>query len=297
MDLDVTGTDDSTACPRRGDPVYAWFRLLHPFPSILVTVAAGVFAALAAGGHPPPDRLARLVVSVLCSQFAIGSANDVVDRRLDRETKPWKPVARGAVSPRAAAALAIALSITCLALAVSLSLQTAVAAMVGLGCGLAYDLWLKRSRWSWLPYGIAIPTLPVWSWAAMGKLTTDLLPAYPLGLLLGLSLHLANTLPDLDGDKRFGVQGLAHGLGRRRSLALCWGAMAFAQALTLALAPALHYRGHAYPVGFGLSVALLALSAALYRLRPTARTLQINFGILALASLALAAGWLSGAVS
>jgi hypothetical protein len=32
-----------------------------------------------------------------------------------------------------------------------------------------------------------------------------------------------------------------------------------------------------------------------YRLRPTASTLQFNFGVVALASLALAVGWLAGA--
>ena len=78
--------------------IWAWFRLLHPFPSLLVTVATAVFAEMATGGHAAPGRLALLVTSVLCSQGAIGSANDVVDRDLDLITKPWKPVARGAES-------------------------------------------------------------------------------------------------------------------------------------------------------------------------------------------------------
>ena len=283
--------------PRGTGPAWAWFRLLHPFPSTLVTAASAVFAELATSGTAPRDRLARLVVSVACSQFAIGAANDVVDRYLDAATKPWKPVARGTIQPEAATFLAAVLSVGCLALSTSLSPATGLAAAMGLGCGLAYDLRLKRSRWSWLPYGIAIPTLPVWSWAAMDRLTPKLLPAYPLGLLLGLSLHLANTLPDLEGDGSFGVRGLAHTLGRRRSLALCWGAIGLAQALTLLLAPLLHYHGMAYPLGLALSVGLTLLSMLLYRFRPTPGTLQINFGVLALAALALAAGWLAGAVA
>jgi 4-hydroxybenzoate polyprenyltransferase len=276
--------------------VIAWFRLLHPFPSFLVTVASGFFAELAADGHAPTDRLLRLVLSVVCSQFAIGSANDVIDRELDAATKPWKPVARGAIQPRAATRLAVALSAACLALSASLSPATLFAACLGLGCGLAYDVWLKRTAWSWLPYGLALPTLPIWAWAAMDRLTGRLFLVYPLGLLLGLALHLANTLPDLEGDRAFGVRGFAHALGRRRSLALCWGAILLTQALTLALAPLLHYRGWIYPAGLILSVALTATSVALYRLRPTAHTLQINFGILALAALALALGWLAGAL-
>jgi hypothetical protein len=38
------------------------------------------------------------------------------------------------------------------------------------------------------------------------------------------------------------------------------------------------------------------LSMVLYALRPTADTLQLNFGVIALASLALAVGWLGAAL-
>lgn len=279
----------------RWSVAWAWFRLLHPFPSILVTVSSGLFAELATGGHAPPGALLRLVLSVACSQCAIGAMNDVVDRALDAETKPWKPLARGAIRPLSAATFAWACSIVCLVLSATLSPATLAAACVGLGCGLAYDLRLKRTQWSWLPYALAIPTLPVWAWAAMGSLNARLAPVYPLGILLGLALHLANTLPDLEGDSGFGVRGLAHALGMRRALLLCWGALGLAQALTLGLAPVLGYRGPAYPIGLALSVTLLAGAMLGYRLRPTASTLQFNFGVVALASLALAVGWLAGA--
>jgi 4-hydroxybenzoate polyprenyltransferase len=131
----------------------------------------------------------------------------------------------------------------------------------------------------------------------MGELSARLFLAYPLGLLLGISLHLANTLPDLEGDVSFGVAGLAHGLGLRQSQALCWASLALAQALTLALAPLLGYHGAWYPVGLSVSVALLLATVVLYRLRPTTHTLQVSFGIVALASLALAVGWLAGAMA
>lgn len=278
------------------DLTWAWFRLLHPFPSILVTVSTAGFAEMATSGSAAPGRLALLVASVLCSQGAIGSANDVVDRDLDLVTKPWKPVARGAISVAAAARVALALSACCLVCSALLSGGALLAACCGLGCGLSYDLWLKRSAWSWLPYGLAIPTLPVWSWAAMGQFTWRLLLAYPLGLLLGLALHLANTLPDLEGDAANGVRGFAHRLGRGGSQIFCWVALALCQALTLALAPVIGYHGSWYPAGLAASVALLLSTVVLLRLRPTVATLQINFGLVALASLALAAGWLAGAV-
>lgn len=292
----VVGSGSPRQPGRAAALAWAWFRLVHPFPSILVTVATGLFAELAAGGHAPVGALVRLLGSVACSQCAIGAANDVVDQALDAATKPWKPVARGAISPRAAAILAWVCSGACLALSATLPSATLLAAALGLGCGLAYDLRLKRSRWSWLPYGLALPTLPVWAWVAMGKLTIRLAPAYPLGVLLGLAVHLANTLPDLEGDQGFGVRGLAHGLGRRRGLALCWGSLGLAQGVTLLLAPVLHYRGPAYPAGLAISLALLLGAMLAYRARPTSAVLQLNFGLMALASLTLAIGWLAGAV-
>lgn len=289
------GRDGGSPSPLRR--AWGWFRLLHPFPSLLVTFAAGLFAELATGSAAPIDRLVRLVLSAACSQFAIGSANDVIDLNLDRAAKPWKPLVRGLLGVKSASLLAVAMSIACLALSASLGLPTLGAAIVGLGCGLLYDLRLKRSAWSWLPYGLAIPTLPIWAWAAMEQLTSRLIPVYPLGLLLGLALHLANTLPDLEDDRDFGVRGFAHALGVSGSIRLCLGAVGLAQALTLALWPVLGYRGWAYPLGLMVSVLLVCTAGLLYRTRPTPRTLQLNFGLIALASLALALGWLGGALT
>ena len=277
-------------------PVLAWFRLLHPFPSLLNAVAVALFAELASEGRVPASVLLRLVALVACSQFAIGSANDVVDRRLDAASKPWKPIAAGQIAADTAATLAVCLSAGCLILAASLGLGTVLASALGLGCGLAYDLRLKRSAWSWLPYCIGIPTLPVCAWVAVAGFTPRLLLLYPLGTLLGLGLHLANTLPDLEADRAFGVRGLAHILGRRRSATLCWCSIGGAQLGTLLMAPFIGYHGWGYPAGLATSCSLLIASAVLYRLRPTQRTLQINFGLLALASLALALGWLTGAL-
>jgi len=41
--------------------------------------------------------------------------------------------------------------------------------MAGMACGLAYDLGLKRTRFSVVPYLIALPLLPLWVWTALGR--------------------------------------------------------------------------------------------------------------------------------
>ena len=65
--------------------LYGYFRLVHPFPSLLVTAVTVALLPLA-------DRDARFALYVelglgmLCFQFAIGAANDAADAALDAAT-------------------------------------------------------------------------------------------------------------------------------------------------------------------------------------------------------------------
>src|SRR5439155_16944893 len=88
--------------PRRR--ILGAFRLLHPFPTLMNTLATTLFASLAAGGWPGWGVGLRLAGTMLAAQSAIGIANDYADRALDRATKPHKPLAAGLVTPRAALA-------------------------------------------------------------------------------------------------------------------------------------------------------------------------------------------------
>jgi 4-hydroxybenzoate polyprenyltransferase len=85
------------------------------------------------------------------------------------------------------------------------------------GSGLAYDLGVKSTAWSWLPYAVAFGSLP-----AVPTLAQDppAAPAWWLvaaGSLLGVGAHLVNVLPDLADDAATGVRGLPHRLGARVS--------------------------------------------------------------------------------
>jgi len=61
-------------------------------------------------------------------------------------------------------------------------------AMGGLTCGLLYDLWLKRTPASALPYVVGLPLLPLWVWVATSRFCSAFYAVIPLGLLLGLAL-------------------------------------------------------------------------------------------------------------
>jgi len=278
----------------------AWglFRLLHPFPTFLNVVAVTLFAILAARGLPPVGPLLRLMAAMFCTHACIGVVNDLVDQNLDAATKPYKPLVWGGATPAEARMAAAALLLALLGLYASLGWDALLVGTAGTAIGLAYDLWLKRTLWSGFAWGLALPLQPLIAWVLLGHFTPAFLWILPLGFLMGLALHLANTLPDLESDTAHGVRGLAHTLGYRRTLALSW--------LCLALvnigAVLLHVLGIVpgsgamlYPAALA-SATLVIASAILATRRPTAQTLQWNFGALAISAVVLAGGWLAAQV-
>lgn len=149
-------------------------------------------------------------------QLSIGALNDVVDAERDRGIKLGKPIPAGLVDPRAATLL-VGL---CLGLGLGLSawvrpLALGVAA-VGAAIGYAYDLWLKPTRWAWLPFAFGIPLLPVFAWVgATGSVPAAFALLVPLAATAGAGLALANEVVDVERDRAAGVATPASLLGRR----------------------------------------------------------------------------------
>jgi len=277
----------------------ALWALLHPFPVAMTVLAAMLFAVIAARGAPPLGPLALLFGSVLLSQVAIASLNDYCDQRLDGATKPWKPLPAGLVAPPVALGLAAVCAPLALLCAAPLGPVALLAATVGTAAGLAYDVWLKGTAWSAVPFLVAFPVLPIWAWSAVAPADPRLLEGYVVGAPLVLGLHLADTLPDLEGDRAQGVRGLAHRLGPARTRGVLWAAFLATPALLAALAA---LPGHAAPVlwaaaggTLGLVLAALALSRggpAPGGAGPGRRGWALAFGLLACAALAAGLGWL-----
>jgi 4-hydroxybenzoate polyprenyltransferase len=211
----------------------AWLRLLHPFPSVVVALTGLAFAWLAAPSTLGPWEIPRLLGLFLSSQLAIGAFNDFCDAELDAVAKPFKPIPSGAVPRRAALAIAALLVATTLWLGATFGATTLLLTVPATAAGLLYDFPFKRTRWSWLPYVLGVPLLPLWAWSAVGTLPAAAVWTYPVGALLALSLHLANALPDDLGDRAVGSHGLVQWMGPARARwLLC---IAFAGALGLAV--------------------------------------------------------------
>ncbi len=98
---------------------------------------------------------------------------------------------------------------------------TLVLAGVVIGIGLAYDLALKGTAWSWLPFAVGIPILPVFGWlGAKGTLPPAFGLLVPVAVAAGAALAIANALADVERDRGAGVGSIATALGARRAWAV-----------------------------------------------------------------------------
>jgi 4-hydroxybenzoate polyprenyltransferase len=194
--------------PRRPAPADL-LRACHPGPAAAVTAfSAGL--TLAAGGGAGTAVLVALAVAA--GQLAIGWTNDAVDAERDTAVhRTDKPVATGALSRRAVAAAAVAASVAAVPLSLLLGLLPGALHLVGLAAGLAYDLRLKATLASPLPYAVFFGLLPAVAATAAGRPPSLLLGL--TGATVGVAAHFANTVPDAEADAATGVRGLPQRLG------------------------------------------------------------------------------------
>lgn len=189
----------------------------------MIAVLLGVAVGRSPGG------LALVGSAVLAGQLSIGWCNDCVDAVRD-VGRSDKPVAAGEVSRRTVAVAAVVAGVVCVPLSLAVGWLPGLLHLVAVGSALAYDVRLKATVVSVVPYLISFGLLPlfVFVWAPWW------LPV--AGALLGAGAHFANVLPDLDTDATFGVRGLPHRLGPLGSR-LSAGVLLGAAAVVLAAGP------------------------------------------------------------
>jgi 4-hydroxybenzoate polyprenyltransferase len=190
-------------------------RLTHPFPSLLDGIATAVFALVA--GALPADAL-RLGVAMTSIQVAIGTVNDLVDAPADAVAKPAKPIPSGLVPPgvgRLVAGIAVGVAVV---LSIPSGWGTVALGLVCLAVGLTYDFALKGTAWSWLPFAVGIPLLPVFAWyGAVGTLPATFAVLIPTAVAAGAALAIGNAIADLERDEASGVTSIATALDAERA--------------------------------------------------------------------------------
>jgi len=168
--------------------------------------------------YQPVDSL-RIAIAILAGQCVVGWTNELVDYSLDAAAaRSKKPLVGGLVTTNQ---LRIAISIA-LFIALLLSLisplgviGTLVHALLLLSATM-YNLYLKKTVFSVLPYVISFGGLPWAVYLSAGKNP-------PIWLVLGFifissSFHFLNVLKDLETDVAQGVLGLPQRVGRVGSL-------------------------------------------------------------------------------
>lgn len=270
--------------------VRGYARLIHPFPVAMNAVAAVAFALLAAHGRTGGRAALLIAAAIIGSQATVGVVNDLRDRDLDAVAKPGKPLVSGRVTVRGAACVGIVMLAVALVAGAALGRLSLLLVIAMTAAGLVYDLWLKRTAVSFLPYIFGLPILPIWAWICVRDAPTRLWLTYPLGVLVGFGLHLANALPDAEQDHRGGVRGIVQVVGTRAALFLCLGS--FAITLLIVAALTAMRRDTAVFVLLGGAAVLLGGAVISAALRPTTGTLQRNWGLLIGCAIGIAAAWL-----
>lgn len=204
----------------------------HPVPTAAVTVLTTVLVA-AAGNRP-----ATVVVgagAVLAGQLAIGWSNDAIDANRDREVgRTDKPVAQGLVSRRAIWTATAGATAATVPLSLLLGWRAGLVQLSVVLWGWLYNTWLKSTVASPLPFLLAFGGLPAVATLALPD------PRWPPGWtlaaagLIGVAAHFGNVLPDLDDDRRTGVAGLPHRLGRSVASLVAIGAALAATVVAVA---------------------------------------------------------------
>jgi 4-hydroxybenzoate polyprenyltransferase len=246
-----------------------------------------VFVAIAGlAGRRVPDatRILQLVGTMLPIQLCIGVVNDVVDLPADAVAQPYKPLVRGVLGRSTAAWIGALLGVIGLGIAATINLATLGLGAAALGAGLAYDLGLRRTVLSWVPWWGGMAVLPLAAYASVGAIPSQVLIVIPLSALIAVGLHLANAQPDIDADRLAGVRSLPVVIGGRTARWAGPAALATAGVLALVLAIPLGQVGPLLYAGIaGLACGLVAVAVT----RPPR-----PFPILAAASAVFAIAWL-----
>ncbi|MDA8369971.1 MAG: UbiA family prenyltransferase [Nocardiopsaceae bacterium] len=199
--------------PRATRGVSVLLRCCHLEPALAVTVFTTALAAAAGRGMAGS---AAVAAAVLAGQLSVGWCNDAVDAQRDTAAgRRDKPAATGELSPRTVAVAAAAALVLCVPLSL---LSGALAGAVHVGGmvagGWAYNLGVKRTALSPLPYAVGFGSLPAFVTLGLPSQPWPAWWAVAAGALLGVGAHLVNVLPDIEDDLAAGVRGLPQRLDR-----------------------------------------------------------------------------------
>ena len=278
------------------DIALGFYLLSHPVPVMFHILAVTVFTLLAAWPHFAWSIIALVIAAHAAMQIPIAMLNDYCDRRLDAASKPGKPIPRGLIHAREALISGFVMIAIMLILLIQLPLLALLVSLCYLVLGQAYNLGLKSTPFSGIVFALAMPLIPLYAFAGIGRVPYVLFWLIPTGFLLGIALNLANSLPDIEQDAANGAKTLAVVLGVKRSFAVCQSMIVLAAALIGILQITGLVPARSWIIVLTLILTCLAVETMVLFFGPErpVETRKSYFYLVALTCILLAGGWIIG---
>lgn len=163
----------------------------------------------------------EIVFAILCGQCTVGWSNDLIDLESDRlANRMKKPLVAGNIN----AQLLSKLIFVALLLAIvfsfigPLGITGGLIHLLGIGSAMAYNFWLKRTVFSFLPYLISFGAMPWAIYCAKNKIPPIWL--YSAFAIFTVGFHFVNVIKDMDSDREQLIMGLPQRLGTKLSVAI-----------------------------------------------------------------------------
>jgi 4-hydroxybenzoate polyprenyltransferase len=229
----------------------------HFGPTVVVTT---ITLALSLSSGAGPLRAAVLTLAMFLGQLSVGWSNDWLDADRDRAAgRLDKPAATGSIDAGALRVAALVALVPALALPFTVSPPAALLHVLFVASAWSYNLGLKATPASVLPYLVSFGILPALATLLRQPPTWPPVWATVVGAALGVAAHFANVVPDVAADRAAGNRGLPQLLGARGS-----AVVAAIVVLTAAIVVATAARPG--PVGV-VAVALALVAAAVGLIR------------------------------
>jgi homogentisate phytyltransferase / homogentisate geranylgeranyltransferase len=163
--------------------------------------------------------------------FIVG-INQVEDVEIDRHNKPWLPIAAGELSLEAGRRIVALAAVAPVTMAVTQGVAELVAVSVALAVGWAYSCPpLRLKRYPALAAGSItfvrslVVNLGVWLHVAGTPVSAGVWALTAVTVPFSFAIAVLKDVPDIEGDRRFGIATFSVRLGPRPVLAVGVGAL------------------------------------------------------------------------
>ena len=206
----------------KGNKVFSIVALTHPTGVLVFGISIFALTIVAYGDIFSINQSLLMSFAMMFAQATSGIVNEIFDYDLDRVSKPWRALPAEYISIQQASLIAVTTLIVSMCLATCVSEESAILLFLGIGVGVLYSAVLKRTKFSWIPYVIAYPSLPLWVWISLGKYDLRMFTLYLLAFPFVIAFHIVNQLRDYEQDSASGVEGFVQNLGWERAVRLCF---------------------------------------------------------------------------